>query len=129
MGLLESFGLVALLGGVFWFAHPIWLGWGWPSVTVRVREVWSPERARLHVLLVPVTIEIREADGRTSAHDVRVFGASESTLARGVDLTLRRNPDDPSEFADAAGGWRVMVEWALLAGGLIVFFLLVMLGE
>lgn len=126
MGLLELLGVVALLA-VFWFAHPIWLGWGWPSVSVRVREVWKPELARLHVFLVPVTIEIREADGRLSAHDVRVFGGSESRLARGASLTLRRNPQDHAEFADAAGGWRLMGECALVAVGLVVFVVLVVL--
>lgn len=115
MGLFGSLGLVALLGILFWFGHPIWLGWGWPTVTVRLREIRHPGRARLHVFLVPVTVEVREADGRVSVHEACVFGGPESRIARGLELTLRRNPHDPGGFADAAGGWRLMGECAGLA--------------
>lgn len=123
MGLPESLGLVTLLGILFWFGHPIWTGWGWPSVTVQVREVGQPHLARLHVLLVPVTVEIREADGRVEAHEARVFGGPVAKLSRGVTLTLRRNPHDPAEFADVAGAWRLLGEVGFAALCVVIFII------
>jgi len=104
VAILDALVLVVACGIVFWFGHPIWLGWGWTPVTGRVRETRYEGWGSFWFGLGEVTVAITEPDGTESLARLPIFAGFEPRVTVGDTLSLRRNPADPAEFVELRRG-------------------------
>lgn len=104
MAILDSLALVVAIGLLLWFGHPVWLGWGWPTVAGRVRETRYEGWGRFWFGLGEVTVEITEPDGTMSIARLPIFSGFEPRVTTGDVLSLRRNPADPMELVELRRG-------------------------
>lgn len=104
MAILDSRALVVAIGLLLWFGHPVWLGWGWPTVAGRVRDTRYEGWGRFWFGLGEVTVEITEPDGTMSIARPPIFSGFEPRVTTGDVLSLRRNPADPMELVELRRG-------------------------